>query len=289
MMPEHIIVVSHRRSGTHLTIDSITNNFEVYSKNPNIGNVTLNHLTSRVNKQKYITIEQFENNIESSPCVIKTHSHSDLDSYFGDSIQLANYVKDLFSRSKVIYVYRDGRDVLVSLYFYMQSYDPRIKKISFSEFIRMDNGFDHKTYAGVLSRTAYWKFHVESWINARDVLLISFDDIVRQYDETIIKIAGFIDQPVNKRIKDLRMVKANSGSFGKLLKDAQDALIPVRFQKRLRSRFKRLKRSSVSFREGRSKDWQNYFTEEDLSYFNKQAGDLRERLCLDARSVRTRP
>ena len=79
--------------------------------------------------------------------------------------------KNLVESSKIIYIHRDGRDVLTSLYFYAKKYRSEITEMSFSDFIRMDNDFDGDTYQKSLNRIEYWKFHVSNWFKVKNSII----------------------------------------------------------------------------------------------------------------------
>jgi hypothetical protein len=123
-MNKNIIIFSHRRSGTHLIIDTLINNFNL-SKNY----LNLDLLNKR--RQDNISINSFKERI-SKRQIFKSHSHGNLKSFFDNNLFYDQRLRDILNKSKKIYVYRDGRDVLVSLYFYMQTFDSKIKNIPLS-------------------------------------------------------------------------------------------------------------------------------------------------------------
>lgn len=265
-MPQQVIVISHRRSGTHLTIDTIVNNFQLYGENPPISTLTLDHLSEHV-AQKKTSLDVLSETLAQKPCVLKSHAHSELSHFFIGDSALHEFIEDLFASSKVIYVYRDGRDVLVSLYYYNQLFDKSIRNMSFHQFIRMPNTFDNQTYPGDMNRASYWQYHVASWLSRPNLLYLSFQDILQQYETTIHRIADFIHQPV-AAIKDVRRTKSKKETpLGKLIS---------RFGGRSRQS---PKYSSVGFRKGKSGDWRDHFSEDDLAFFEQQAGEINSKLA----------
>ncbi|CAN2045681.1 O-methyltransferase [Candidatus Magnetomoraceae bacterium gMMP-13] len=250
---QHVIVASHRRSGTHLTIDSIINNFFIFSQNPDINKVTLDHLLTQ--GKQHQSIAEIQAQICHSPCILKTHSHGNIENFFSKS-ELKNFINKLFSNSKIIYVHRDGRDVLTSLYYYMHNFNEKIKNIPFSEFIRMPNDFNEDTYEGELNRVEYWQFHVRSWLEKKDILFLSFDDFHKDLHNTLIKISRFIGYPINSEIKDIRLSKTS------LISKNQQVI----------------RRSSVCFRQGQSGDWKRLFNKDSIEYFNMIAGETNQLL-----------
>ena len=67
------------------------------------------------------------------------------------------FVRAFLENNKAIYVYRDGRDVLVSFYHYMKGFRDDLPE--FSNFIKMNNDFN--PYHTSVNRIEYWKEHVE--------------------------------------------------------------------------------------------------------------------------------
>lgn len=264
---KHVIVASHRRSGTHLTIDAVINNFKVFSQNSTPVIVTLDHLSSHVPQQK-IDLRELQKQIASSPCLLKTHAHGNISKFFIGTSHFSAFIHELFQDSKIIVVHRDGRDVLTSLYFYMQGFDQKINDTTLSEFIRMKNNFDEGTYPGEMDRVSYWGFHVDSWLGEDNVLLLSFDDFQNKYVETLKKISQFIEHPLDGKVKDVKRQKESK------------VIIHVRryMQKLITQRFIRIKYSSVNFRKGESGDWVNYFSDDDQKYFNPRAGLVNQAL-----------
>lgn len=125
---QHVVVASHQRSGTHLTIDAILNNFDRFD-----GYHDLDRLTAR--HPKHVDRETFAERIRTAPAVLKTHTHGAHEAYFGDDTN-ARFVRALMEEHPVIYVYRDGRDVLTSLYYYARENDEAMREVSFSRFLR---------------------------------------------------------------------------------------------------------------------------------------------------------
>lgn len=243
MPAEHagtVLVASHRRSGTHLTLDSLVNNFPAFRAG--FGN--LDRSTASDGARGYR--------------LFKTHSHGNLIRFAESRGQVVPH------DARIIYVHRDGRDVMVSLYHYMCGFDERIREVHFDDFIKMTNEYDSETYDGNFNRVTYWRFHVESWINHADhpVLFISFQDWINEYERTIEKVAEFINaKRVDDHVVDLRRQAKPS-----LASRAKNAV-----SRRL---FGRSKESSIGFRSGKIGAWRELFTNSSLSYFESQAAGL---------------
>jgi hypothetical protein len=97
--------------------------------------------------------------------LIKTHAPPTLVP-FGVDTRLLQYIRSLAAESDVVYVYRVGRDLVVSLHYYMRNYDRGMRKVPFSDFIRMQNRFDTMPHSKHrINRVECWKFHVEGWLD----------------------------------------------------------------------------------------------------------------------------
>ena len=269
---ENIVVVSHRRSGTHLTIDAIQNNFPIYKKeSEKIGDLTLERLHQ---KHKYsITIEQLRDEYNSGFNIFKAHFNPDLN-YFDDSDK-RNLIAEIFENSKIIYVYRDGRDVLKSLFTYIKTYNKEYNDITFSEFLRMDNNFDAEGYVGVMNRVQYWEYHVKGWLAKENILAVSFEDFKYRYADTIKTIENYLGREAEKNIvqvvrKPMPKYIPSTRLTEKLFKIIKKTLFNTDY-------------SSVSFSKGEVGGYKSIYSEEDIEYFNQIAGPLLRDLDYEVR------
>jgi len=239
-MTKNIIVISHRRSGTHLTIDAIRNNFAEYKKHKF---VTLNEDINNTEFQNYLFDAQIH------PRVIKTHFLPNFKLYTDKSIEIENY----FINAHLIYVYRNGLDVMVSLYEYMRGYDADVQKMEFKEFIQTFNNFDNTNQD--FNRIEFWQQHIKSWQNseyAKNILYVKFEDFQNNYQGVIKTIAEKFELKLPENIVDIRLTKSK---------------IKNKKIKKLLNFFKGVKTTSVSARKGTSGDFKNYFDEETLELF----------------------
>ncbi len=249
-----ILVISHRRSGTHWVIDSLRNNFpDVEYQFYNLDEISKNH-------QRYIPVSKFNRKISkaSGHLILKSHMTAQLTPFRSGERE---FVKELLKNNKVIYVYRDGRDVLVSLYHYMRGFRNDLPR--FSDFIRMENDFD--CYYSSVNRIEYWKEHVVGWISKSDldVITVSYEQLHSDYEGTIRKLSDFLSLPLKSNSID-RIELKKYGIFRRALR----RLLPT------------IARSSaISPRKGVVGDWKNYFSERDLELFERTAGDLMKELA----------
>ena len=243
-MVKNIIVISHQRSGTHLTIDTIRNNFPLYKKK---NYVVLNRKFEKDNEQI-----QFLKNFKEKTTVVKTHFLPNFETYTNNNLHKQK-LNDLFNNSHLIYVYRNGLDVMVSLYLYMQKYDNKVKNISFEKFLQTENNFDDTKEK--YSRIQFWGHHIKTWKEsqfAKNILWIKYEDLNNNYEETITKIAEHFNIEQSKKHIDIRLKSYRTKN---------------RRVRKLINFFKKIKTTSVSARKGGTGDYKNYFNEKTIKLF----------------------
>ncbi len=177
----NIVVASHRRSGTHLAIDTIRNN--ILGVNPAF--LTLETILPRHTEP--VTRADFEAKRQApGRAIIKTHGFSSMELFPVDD-GLREYARGLLHNSHIVYALRDGRDVMVSFYEYR-------KKIAggqlapFSEFLRTP-------YGGYSSPAAHWSAHVKDWLSKTDVLPIFYEDMHADFEGVVDRLAAFLNLP----------------------------------------------------------------------------------------------
>lgn len=168
------------------------------------------------------------------------------------------YNKDGYCVKNHIYIYRDGRDVLVSLYYHMKVGEPRncIKNIndycdiSFKDFLRgqfkaLPGKRSMIGFNEIFSNPAkYWAKHTE-WVDKHG-WCVRYEDLKNKPEETIIKISNMIGVEL----------KNNTPT-------------PVK------------KLVGINPRKGIVGDWKDHFDAEDLEYFYAQVGNRMEVLGYD--------
>jgi hypothetical protein len=147
----NLLVISHQRSGTHLTIDSIINNFDYFNEEF----APLNQIChDKISEEKIKTIQQ---KIQEGGYVIKAHFLPDLDKHCSDN-NIIQFVDKVFKESKKIYIVRNGLDVVVSSYFYAKKFRSEIRDMSFKEFL------DYEGWPPVslgMDKLSFWAYHVD--------------------------------------------------------------------------------------------------------------------------------
>jgi estrone sulfotransferase len=153
---------------------------------------------------------------------------------------------------KVIYIVRDGRDVMVSAYHY---YFLQLE-ISFLDFLQMNTW------------PSPWHLHVLSWLNNAQrlaLLLVRYEDLLKNPFQQLNKIADFIG--LNK--SDDKIERAvNHSSFNALAKMEAN---------QTDSRLKQMGCSRF-FRSGKAGQWRNFFGKEHKDVFKPLANPVLLRL-----------
>lgn len=183
-----IVVASHRRSGTHLTLDLLRRNFPACR--PRMLPLENPHCA-------YFNIDRFEATT-TLPCdekealrllskarrpSVKTHATADFPDVPGER---RAFVEALMARGRVIYVHREGKKVMCSMWTWRRVFDPSAR-VPFSEFIRQTDGRGR-------SRPRVWSEHVAAWRGRDGVLSVDFDRLVRVTREVLAEIGAFIGE-----------------------------------------------------------------------------------------------
>lgn len=246
-----ILIASHPRSGTHLTIDLLRKQFLECQSTKRLGE-PLDRL--------YFALESFV--LQSNPLpeakaldilhraarpTIKTHCDPNFSYLHSDKAPWINWLKQ---EADIYYVLRDGRDVICSLHLFMQSYDPKTR-CSLSEFMRQK--------VGGISRVKNWANHIQRWLNEPQVKVLKFEDIIKN-THSIIETIG----------QDLQLTPIY-----------QEPLLPTRIKSLWHGRWVRLtKRRSestaiIGYYQGQKvQKWQTAFTPEDRHFFDSEAGEM---------------
>jgi len=244
-----VTIISHPRSGTHLTIDLIRRQF---------GECQSRKTIWESYDKLYLSIEGFLDNRKNGKLtesealnivqrcerpIVKLHAYSvsTLEKLY------PQWVKWLF-KGDVIYVCRDVRPVLCSLHLYMQSFHLP-SRVPLREFIR-------KPFAGIPDKCSFWNQEVLNWTKKKNVLILRFEDLINNTEQTITEIANHI----------------------KLKPKMITPLLPKRAKNRWAMRFNRFISTNpqstaiLGFYEGKQKvSWRKALSEKDLAFIFEKA------------------
>lgn len=254
------VVATHRRSGTHLTMDLLRKQFAEFKSYKRLGEradrlyLTLEHvgsvgmLVTKGPRRKISPATAIDILRRAKRPLVKTHSMPGFEDWQGESRQ---FVDELLRDADIYYIYRDGRSVIASLHLYMQYFHPDARA-PISDFIRQElHGVNY---------VKGWADHVRAWLAVPGVRAIKFEDIMRNTRDVLAQIGNDLD------IKPLYV----------------EPLLPRRLKSIWESRWLRFTSTcpepSTILGDGRNRKekvkWREAFTREDRKFFHEQAGDM---------------
>lgn len=246
-----IIIASHQRSGTHLTIDLIRRHFPL--TNPRLRPLeTLHHLYVDLDSfnpghHNPMTVETALRLLIRVPRpIIKTHT---LPSELLCKPEFRDIVHRIYERAQTVNVVRDGRNVMLSLHRFEKPWNPAAR-VPFPDFIRT-------LYEGLV-RPAYWNHHVSQWQRVHDCLTLRFKDIIKSPLDAIHQLGAFLGMtPVLRDpILPPNMRNRYEGWLRRLVGNTETTTIPG-------------ERPAPD----EPRTWKEAFTPEDCAFFRDHAGD----------------
>ena len=197
-----VLVASHRRSGTHLTLDLLRRNFPACRprmlplENPHFSYLNLDRFepttTLPCSQREALRILS-----KSTRPLLKTHAEPG----FADvAPEHEAFVRGVADRSRIIYVHRDGKKVLCSMWTWRRVFDPAAR-VPFGEFIR-------QTDEQGRSRARVWADHVRAWRETPGVLMVEFDRIVRDAPALLAELGAFLGETPD--IQDPPLPRSNT-------------------------------------------------------------------------------
>ncbi len=249
-----VVVATHERSGTHLMIDTLRRQF---------GACRSWKLPFERNDKLYINIALIINAdpvwydgaaarvLPRVPRIpIKTHQlpPGALGDTRGHQKEIPGpWFETLARKAAMLYVYRDGRDVMTSYYQYRRGFDAEAM-CSMSEFLRQE---DHG-----MSRVKYWAHHVRSWCAVPGVTKVGTEALLKDTEATLKRLGTALGmEPLYQQPLLPRPLKS------------------VWYSRRARFFGVRPESSAIVAR-GEKVKWRQCFTPEDRRFFHDEAGDL---------------
>ncbi len=166
------------------------------------------------------------------------------------------------TRTRTVYLVRDGRDVAVSMYFFVQRRGALVG--TFSEFLDL-------FLAGGVDNHGSWARHVAGWIRARDanpdrVSLLKYEDILLHKAAAVRAAFARIGVVIDDDALTLALERNSAGAM--CSKESRSETIGKRQGKSAEA--KAIPFVSV----GRSGKWAETFDEEQERRFSRAAGDV---------------
>ncbi|MEN8126152.1 MAG: sulfotransferase domain-containing protein [Bacteroidota bacterium] len=222
---------------------------------PKSGNTWLRFLIGNLIHKEKVDFNNFNSII---PDIYLT-SKQELDRYHSPRI-IKSHERYIESYPKVIYIYRDPRDVVISFYFYHKKYNTNFND-SITEFIQ-------KFINGVDSRYDPWDTHLKEWfnspLNAQDnILFLKYEDIKTNEFKAVETVAKFLE--LNADEQEIKQAIDNS-SFQKMQ-------LLEKKQSNTSSYLKNSNKAINFVRSGKS-EWRKYFTEELKNQFKTKYGNF---------------
>ncbi len=188
-----ILVASHERSGTHLTIDLLRRHFPACSvsmkplESPHNAYLSLDRFFKDAHRP--ITEAEAERALARAPALpLKTHAEPDLHEIKPDAKPaVAEVVED----SAKIYIVRDPVRVLCSYFAWMHSWrGPETG--DFATFLREPAG-RHRT------RVERWAAHARRWSRKDAVLTIRYEDLTDDPEQILRRVAAWTERRLRLR------------------------------------------------------------------------------------------
>ena len=202
----NIIIVSHRRSGTHLLIDLIVNNFSY-------DYIEKNYIDFKsFYSEKHDDMSVFENLMEEGNKITFTHSHN-----FKDYLKYKHRESDnqklnkFFKNSKIIFLTRDMRDTVSSIYNrpknkkYKDFYD-FYKNYDFDDCEIIDEKYDNISECLMQYYRNWIAVFTGKELLDLEMEIVSYEDMIIDYHSVVSKIGNFIGKKT-KTIQDVRHIK----------------------------------------------------------------------------------
>lgn len=189
-----LLIASHPRSGTHVSIDFVRRQFLStwnwrFPGWPN-DHVYLN--IERLGASSRRFSEATARRIVTRPrrAILKTHFNPQFTETWmeAESFSPADEWLSLIDRAIKVYVVRHPLDVMCSYYQFSCGIDPRHEQGGFLGFVFGPHWCETKT------RLEWWKYHVQEWVARKDVTALRYEDIVSSPESTLNKLGHLLDE-----------------------------------------------------------------------------------------------
>jgi hypothetical protein len=149
--------------------------------------------------------------------------------------------------NRMIYLLRDGRDVMISEYFYVIGF----KAQDFNKVV----DFSNEQFSEFLqNRLTLYVDNVKSWLRTTNALVLRYEALHENYISELKRIKNFLN--LRKIMDEKEVKKKNVDNFRSIFKGDNLAF----------------------YRKGIVGDWKNYFDDKNLKLYFSIVGDLHQEL-----------
>ena len=166
------------------------------------------------------------------------------------------------AKEPLIYLVRDGRDVIVSYFYYLKKFFPdaflrTVNRSGWRQILRLfSQQNDFRTFMKRFTRE--WVSHVDYWLNRNPDVLVRYEDLKSDPLATLRTVFTALQIEVPDQI-------------------IQEAVEIFSFRK-MSGRKEEEENKSSFYRKGIIGDWRNHFSPDDKDYFSKKAFIVMSRL-----------
>jgi hypothetical protein len=171
--------------------------------------------------------------------------------------------QEMSSSQPIVYLLRDGRDVMVSYFFYQRKIALNKDSAAKNWFQKLGNLVTHdstnqnyyENFSSFLQQhTDQWVTHVSTWLERNPQVIVRYEDLKTEPEATLNKVFQQLHVEVAPAI-------------------IQQALEIFDF-KQLSQRKEGEEDRSSFFRKGIAGDWKNHFSRDDLEFFQAKAAKV---------------
>ncbi|XP_051846394.1 sulfotransferase 2A1-like [Antechinus flavipes] len=236
---EDVIIVTYPKSGTHWMIHILS---LIYSK----GDPTWVKSVPYWKRCPWIEIKPIME-------VVKNKGNSHL---FTSHLPVHLFPKSYFtSKAKILYVARDPRDILVSLYHFKNHIPLSLLRPTFEHFL--ENFLQGNVVFGS------WFDHIKGWLSMRNsekFLFLTYEELHQNLKVSVEKICQFLGKELSEEEINSVMKNASFQVMKKHILENKETM-PIKNTESVKN---------FLMRKGICGDWKNHFTVTQMETFNKQ-------------------
>jgi len=250
-----VVIASHRRAGLQLAVPALGKNC------PDINATVMDLEQLQAGHDSEMKLALFRRQLLNLPgkVIVTLHDLPSGSAWAG--LDERQFARTVLRHSPIVYMHRDGRDVMASLYFHMQTISERVRGQDFATFLRADLPWPGQSQA--ISRPAYWARHAEAWLKQEHLLAIGYWELEQNFEATLQRMASFAQVELRQPLP---------------YKPAPPARPTPAPLQRVISRLGLLQRRGYQPQIGKTGDWRSLFSRQDEAFFMREAGQTMRRL-----------